>query len=330
VTDVKSQEDTPPVLEVRELSVDFRTADGATHAVDSVSWDVRRGETLAIVGESGSGKSVSSLAVMGLLESPPAVISGNARFDGTELLELPAAEHRTFCGDKIGMIFQDALAALNPVYTVGHQLGEALVKRRGMSRGDARKRAVELLDMVRVPNAKDRVGQYPHQFSGGMRQRVMIAMSLALDPQVLIADEPTTALDVTVQARVLDLLAEIQADREMALVMITHDLGVVASLADQVVVMCAGRVVETGGVESIYSRPRHPYTQGLLASIPRLVDPPGVKPEDDLPVFSWRPGPMVPGEVPPLVEVAPGHRVAPVPAGAHGGGDGAAEGGTDE
>jgi oligopeptide/dipeptide ABC transporter ATP-binding protein len=223
------------------------------------------------------------------------------------------------------------MSSLTPVLSIGVQISKAIQNHNPrMPKPERFQRAEELLGKVGIPDPRRTLGMFPHELSGGMKQRVMIAIAVANDPDVIICDEPTTALDVTVQARVLDLLAEIQADREMALVMITHDLGVVASLADQVVVMCAGRVVETGGVESIYSRPRHPYTQGLLASIPRLVDPPGVKPEDDLPVFSWRPGPMVPGEVPPLVEVAPGHRVAPVPAGAHGGGDGAAEGGTDE
>ncbi|WP_392508892.1 ABC transporter ATP-binding protein [Naumannella halotolerans] len=313
---------TKTLLQVQDLVVDFRSDDGTFRAVDGISWDLRQGETLAIVGESGSGKSVSSLAVMGLLSTPPAVISGHAVFDGTDLLALPRAEHRRYCGERIAMVFQDALAALNPVYTVGRQLAEPLVKRRGMSRSDARRRAVELLDLVRVPDAANRVDAYPHQFSGGMRQRVMIAMSLALDPDVLIADEPTTALDVTVQSQVLDLLAEIQTEREMAMVLITHDLGVVAGVADRVSVMHGGHVLEAGGVTDIFDSPAHPYTEALLAAVPRLVLPPGTDPDADLPVVNWRPDPSV---RPVLRQLGPDHWVAeeprPAPAAAPAGAD---------
>ncbi|MFI8525421.1 ABC transporter ATP-binding protein [Promicromonospora sukumoe] len=257
-----------PLLEVTDLAVEFRTPDGVVRAVGGLSYRVEAGRTLAIVGESGSGKSVSSLAVLGLLPDTARVTRGTVKLDGTDLLGLSRKEHRARCGEQVAMVFQDALAALNPVHTVGYQLTEALRARRGLSRRDARQRAVELLDLVKVPNAKARVSEYPHQFSGGMRQRVMIAMALSMDPDVLIADEPTTALDVTVQAQVLRLLAEIQAERQMGLVLITHDLGVVAGVADDVTVMYAGRAVEQAPVVPVYTAPAHPYTRALLRSIP--------------------------------------------------------------
>jgi oligopeptide/dipeptide ABC transporter ATP-binding protein len=257
-----------PLLEVTDLAVEFRAPDGVVRAVDGLSYRVEAGRTLAIVGESGSGKSVSSLAVLGLLPDTARVTRGSVRLAGTDLLTLSRKAHRAQCGDQVAMVFQDALAALNPVHTVGYQLTEALRARQGLSRGDARRRAVELLDMVKVPNAQARVKEYPHQFSGGMRQRVMIASALAMDPDVLIADEPTTALDVTVQAQVLRLLAEIQAERRMGLVLITHDLGVVAGVADDVTVMYAGRAVEQAPVVPTYTTPAHPYTRALLRSIP--------------------------------------------------------------
>ncbi|MBE1874652.1 ABC transporter ATP-binding protein [Myceligenerans pegani] len=257
-----------PLLEVRDLAVEFRTPEGNVRAVDGLSYRVAAGRTLAVVGESGSGKSVSSLAVMGLLPDTARVTHGEVLLAGEDLLSLSRREHRRRCGERIAMVFQDALAALNPVHTVGYQLTEALRRRRGMSRRDAGRRAVELLDLVGVPNARGRVKDYPHQFSGGMRQRVMIATALALDPDVLIADEPTTALDVTVQAQVLRLLAEIQAERRMGLVLITHDLGVVAGMADDVTVMYAGRVVERAPVRDTFGAPAHPYTRALLHSIP--------------------------------------------------------------
>jgi len=274
-----------PLLEVDDLSVEFATPDGVVRAVNGLTCSVSAGQTLAIVGESGSGKSVSSQAVMGLLQSPPArITSGEIRYQGTNLLALDKTAHRRFCGSHIAMVFQDALAALNPVYTVGWQLTEALVARRRLSRSAARTRAVELLDMVKVPNAARRVKEFPHQFSGGMRQRVMIAMALALDPEVLIADEPTTALDVTVQAQIMRLLADIQAEHKMGMILITHDLGVVADVADKVTVMYAGRAVEQAGVIDLYTAPAHPYTRALLHSIPRL-DRKG----SDLAVIAGRP-----------------------------------------
>jgi peptide/nickel transport system ATP-binding protein/oligopeptide transport system ATP-binding protein len=260
-----------PLLEVEDLAVEFHTRGEVVHAVNGLSWSVSRGKTLAIVGESGSGKTVSVQAAMGLLQTPPArIVRGEIRFRGDNLLAMDRRAHRRVCGDQIAMIFQDALAALNPVYSVGFQLAEALVVRKKMSRGEARRRAVELLDLVKVPNARQRVKEYPHQFSGGMRQRVMIAMALAMEPEVLIADEPTTALDVTVQAQIMRLLAEIQAERHMALILITHDLGVVADVADDITVMYAGRAVEQAGVYDLFAAPAHPYTKALLRSIPRV------------------------------------------------------------
>ncbi|MFC9297733.1 ABC transporter ATP-binding protein [Streptomyces sp. NPDC057011] len=260
-----------PLLEVRDLHVEFHTRDGVAKAVNGVSYSVNAGETLAVLGESGSGKSVTAQAIMGILDMPPGKIpSGEILFQGTDLLKLPAEEFRKVRGQKIAMIFQDALSSLNPVHTVGAQLGEMFRVHRGMSKKDATAKAVELMDRVKIPAAKARVGDYPHQFSGGMRQRIMIAMAMALEPDLIIADEPTTALDVTVQAQVMDLLAELQREMNMGLILITHDLGVVADVADKIAVMYGGRIVENAPVHEIYKRPAHPYTRGLLDSIPRL------------------------------------------------------------
>lgn len=259
------------LLEVRDLQVEFRTRDGVAKAVNGVSYGVDAGETLAVLGESGSGKSVTAQAVMGILDMPPGRITGGEiLFQGRDLLKLKEEERRKVRGAEMAMIFQDALSSLNPVLTVGDQLGEMFVVHRGMSRKDARANAVELMDRVRIPAARERVKQYPHQFSGGMRQRIMIAMALALEPALIIADEPTTALDVTVQAQVMDLLAELQREYRMGLILITHDLGVVADVADRIAVMYAGRIVESAPVHDIYKAPAHPYTKGLLESIPRL------------------------------------------------------------
>jgi oligopeptide/dipeptide ABC transporter ATP-binding protein len=260
-----------PVLEVEDLAVEFRTDAGVVHAVNGISYSLERGQTLAILGESGSGKSVGAQAVMGILDTPPAYVTrGAVRFGGEDLLAMTPAQQRAVRGEGISMIFQDALSALNPVFTVGYQIGEMFRAHRGASRRQARAHAVELLERVRIPAAAQRVDDYPHQFSGGMRQRVMIAMALALDPDVLIADEPTTALDVTVQAQVMKLLADLQAERNMGMILITHDMGVVADVADKICVMYAGRIVERADVHSIYRNPAHPYTQALLESIPRL------------------------------------------------------------
>ena len=258
-------------LEVKDLHVEFRTRNGIARAVNGVSFSLRAGETRAILGESGCGKSVTAQAIMGILDSPPGFVTGGEiRYRGVDLLKLREAQRRKVRANRIAMIFQDALSALNPVFTVGFQLAELFRKHRGMSRSDSKARAVELLDLVKIPAAKQRVNEYPHQFSGGMRQRVMIAMALALDPEVLIADEPTTALDVTVQAQIMTLLAELQRERNMGLLLITHDMGVVADVADHISVMYAGRVIEEAPVRDIYESPSHPYTKGLLESIPRL------------------------------------------------------------
>ncbi|ASW53649.1 ABC transporter ATP-binding protein [Plantactinospora sp. KBS50] len=259
------------LLQVRDLHVEFHTRDGVAKVINGVSYHLDAGETLAVLGESGSGKSVTAQAIMGLLDTPPAVIpSGEIRYRGRDLLTLGADQRRQVRGEEIAMIFQDALSALNPVFPVGWQIAETLRLRARMSRRAARERAVELMDLVRIPAARQRAGDYPHQFSGGMRQRVMIAMALALEPRVLIADEPTTALDVTVQAQIMDLLAELRRDLNMAMILITHDLGVVADVADRIAVMYAGRIVEHADVHSLYARPAHPYTKGLLESVPRL------------------------------------------------------------
>ena len=260
-----------PLLEVEDLHVEFRTRDGVAKVLNGVNYQVDAGETLAVLGESGSGKSVTAQTVMGILDIPPGAITGGSiRYRGEDLLTATEDRRRELRGDAMAMIFQDALSALNPVYTVGFQISEQLRTRRGMSRKDATNKAVELLDQVKIPNAKQRVKEYPHQFSGGMRQRAMIAMSLALDPDLLIADEPTTALDVTVQAQIMDLLDELRRDRGMGLILITHDLGVVAEVADRIVVMYAGRIVEKADAHSLYKTPGHPYTDGLMRSIPRL------------------------------------------------------------
>ncbi|MEU4355455.1 ABC transporter ATP-binding protein [Streptomyces virginiae] len=259
------------LLEVRDLHVEFKTRDGVAKAVNGVDYSVDEGETLAVLGESGSGKSVTAQAVMGILDVPPGrIAAGEILFKGRDLLKMKEDERRRIRGAEMAMIFQDALSSLNPVLTVGAQLGEMYEVHRGTSRKEARAKAVELMDRVRIPAAKQRVGDYPHQFSGGMRQRIMIAMALALEPSLIIADEPTTALDVTVQAQVMDLLAELQRELNMGLILITHDLGVVADVADKIAVMYAGRIVEAAPVHEIYKAPAHPYTRGLLDSIPRL------------------------------------------------------------
>ncbi|WP_069815744.1 ABC transporter ATP-binding protein [Streptomyces sp. TP-A0874] len=263
--------DEQPLLEVRDLHVEFRSRDGVVNAVNGVNYEVAAGETLAVLGESGCGKSVTAQAIMGILDSPPGFVTGGqVLFRGRDMLTLSNEERRRIRGRKIAMIFQDALSALNPVLTVGYQLGEMFRVHQGLSKKAATAKAVELMDRVRIPAARQRVGDYPHQFSGGMRQRIMIAMALALEPDLIIADEPTTALDVTVQAQVMDLLAELQREYNMGLILITHDLGVVADVADKIAVMYAGRIVETAPVGELYRRPAHPYTRGLLDSIPRL------------------------------------------------------------
>ena len=258
------------LLEVKDLRVHFPTEDGLVKAVDGVSFQVREGETLGVVGESGSGKSVSFLTVMGLIDRQHAHIEGEILFRGQDLLRLPADEIRHIRGDEISMIFQDPLTALNPVHRVGDQIAEVFQAHRSVSKKEARDEAVQLLELVGIPKPVERARQYPHQFSGGMRQRAMIAMALALSPSLLIADEPTTALDVTVQAQVLDLIDRLKKEFNASVVLVTHDLGVVAEYANSIAVMYAGKVVEYGDRDDIYYDAHHPYTWGLLDSIPRL------------------------------------------------------------
>jgi oligopeptide transport system ATP-binding protein len=266
-----SFDNTAPLLQVQDLGVDFRTREGLAHAVNGVSFTLQAGKTLAILGESGCGKSVTAQAIMGILDSPPAeIVGGKVLLSGVDLLTLNEDTRRKVRANRIGMVFQDALSALNPVFSVGWQLSELFRKHRGYSRQQAKKEAIQLLDMVGIPSAAARVDDHPHQFSGGMRQRVMIAMALALRPHVLIADEPTTALDVTVQAQIMKLLADLQQELNMGLILITHDIGVVADVADEICVMYAGRAAERADVYSIYDKPAHPYTKALLESIPRV------------------------------------------------------------
>jgi len=258
------------LLEVNDLRTSFRTDDGIVKAVDGISFSVDKGKTLGIVGESGCGKSVTCLSIMGLNNKQSAISSGEAVFKGEDLLTMSARRLRDLRGNDVAMIFQDPMTSLNPVHTIGKQLNEAVLLHRDVSKKEARARSLELLKAVGIPRADRRIDDYPHQFSGGMRQRVMIAMSLINEPDLLIADEPTTALDVTTQAQILNLMLKLQEEFNTAIIMITHDLGVVAEIADDVVVMYAGRVAEEGTVDEIFTRPHHPYTWGLLGSLPRL------------------------------------------------------------
>lgn len=261
-----------PVLEVRGLKTVFRTRGGEIHAVNSVSFHLNRGEVLGVVGESGSGKSVTMMSLIGLLPSPPAEIRDGAVLLGErDLLKIPPDELRHVRGAKVGFVFQDPMTSLNPVFTVGMQIMEPLREHMGMTKAQAEARAVELLELVGIPDARSRLKSYPHQFSGGMRQRVMIAIALACDPDVLIADEPTTALDVTIQAQILELVKELRQKLGMAIIWITHDLGVIAAVADRVMVMYGGQVVEHGPVKEIFANPRHPYTRALLKTIPSIA-----------------------------------------------------------
>ncbi len=313
------------ILEVDDLRTEFHTEEGVVHAVNGISYSLHEGETLGIVGESGCGKSVSVLSIMRLLASPPAHIRGSVRFKGTDLLQLPEAEMRKIRGAQIGMVFQDPLTSLNPVLTIGYQMTEPLQLHLGMGKAEARERAAELLEMVGIPAAASRLDDYPHQFSGGMRQRVMIAMALACNPALLIADEPTTALDVTIQAQIVDLMKRLRDDIGMTLIWITHDLGVVAGLVDRVIVMYAGFIAEDAPVDDLYDNPRHPYTKALLRSLPRMDGSPGEKLEtiEGLPPdlvalpqgcpFAARckyAQPICREQRPPLEEIAPGRRLA--------------------
>jgi oligopeptide transport system ATP-binding protein len=321
-----------PLLSVEDLHVHFWTSRGTVHAVNGISFDIAPGETLGIVGESGCGKSVTSLALLGILPRAGRVVAGRASLEGRDLLTMDDRELRAVRGKEIAMIFQDPMTSLNPVLTVGRQIREAIETHFDVERREAEQRAGELLDQVGIPSPEARLKDYPHQFSGGMRQRAMIAMALACEPKLLIADEPTTALDVTIQAQILELLRALVAERNAALVLITHDLGVVAGMCERVNVMYGGMFMETGTAEQLFGQPRHPYTLGLLQSVPRLdtgrrqeLRPIEGAPRDML--SAPQACPFAPRcryeveksrmEVPPLVEVEPGHHVAcfnPVPA----------------
>jgi peptide/nickel transport system ATP-binding protein len=261
---------TEPLLSVEQLQTHFATSDGINRAVDGVSFHVNAGETLAIVGESGCGKSVTAMSILRLIPEPPGKIAGAIKFQGQDLLKLSDREMRAIRGNSISMIFQEPMTSLNPVLTVGRQIGETLRLHQGLSAHQAEERAIEMLELVGIPEARRRVREYPHQLSGGMRQRVMIAIALACNPKLLIADEPTTALDVTIQAQILDLMRDLKHRVGAAIVLITHDLGVVAEVAERVIVMYAGRKVEEATVAQLFAKPRHPYTQGLLGSVPKL------------------------------------------------------------
>jgi peptide/nickel transport system ATP-binding protein len=315
------------LLEVRDLKTHFRTDDGIVKAVDGVNFSVEKGQTLGIVGESGCGKSVTCLTIMGLNPKINTISSGEVLFDGDDILHTSASKLRELRGDKIAMIFQDPMTSLNPVYTIGAQLQEAVLLHRDVTKKQARARGLELLKAVGIPRPERRIDDYPHQFSGGMRQRVMIAMALACSPKLLIADEPTTALDVTIQAQILDLIAELKARLGMAVMLITHAMGVVAETAQRVTVMYAGKVIEEAPVRELFARPRHPYTQGLIRSIPR-IDTAGTRKERLEQIGGVVPSLLNPPpgcrfaprckfardgctrEIPPLREVAPGHKVA--------------------
>jgi oligopeptide/dipeptide ABC transporter ATP-binding protein len=284
-----------PILAIRDLTVEFDTEDGVVHAVANISYDLHAGEVLGVVGESGSGKSVSMLSVLGLIRVPPGrIVRGEAIFNGEDLLKLPEDRLRKIRGASIAMIFQDPMTSLNPVLTIGDQISEAIkVHNPGTNSGAVQKRTIELLELVGVPFAERRVDQFPHEFSGGMRQRAMIAMAIANDPSILVADEPTTALDVTIQAQIIEVLKAAQRETQAAIVLITHDLGLIAELADRVVVMYAGRVVELGDVFSIFNSPRHPYTVGLMSSVARFdADQEWLEP--------------IPGQPPSLITPPPG------------------------
>ncbi len=262
-----------PLLEIRELSVHFFTEEGVVRAVERVGFEIHPGEILSLVGESGCGKSVTGLSILRLIPSPPGrVVSGEILFDGLRLLELEEKEMEKVRGNEIAMIFQEPMTSLNPVFTIGDQIMEAILFHQKLDKTEARRKAIEMLDRVKIPSPETRIDAYPHQLSGGMRQRAMIAMALSCQPKLLIADEPTTALDVTIQAQILQLLKEIQREMGMAVMLITHDLGVVSEIADRVAVMYAGRIVEVAPIEAIFSQMRHPYTKGLLDSIPRLEE----------------------------------------------------------
>ena len=315
-----------PLLELKDLAVQFRTDEGVVHAVNGVSLKIEEGETIAIVGESGSGKSVTVLATLKLIPTPPGeIVGGSANFFGRDLIQMESEEINQVRGSQIGMIFQDPLSSLNPVLSIGKQLTESMMLHLKFSQEEANQRAAELLEMVGIPNAKDRLNDYPHQFSGGMRQRVMIAMALSCNPQILIADEPTTALDVTIQAQFVELVKRLRKELGLAIIWITHDLGIVAGLAKRVIVMYGGYFVEEASVKDLYANPLHPYTLGLLKSLPRLdaKEHRRLLSIDGIPPVLYETPTSCPfaprcafavercrNENPPLEMVAPNHRIA--------------------
>ncbi|BAO43919.1 ABC transporter ATP-binding protein [Thiolapillus brandeum] len=288
---------TQPLLSVKDLVIEFSTQRGIVRAIDGVSFDIMPGETLGLVGESGCGKSVTSLAILGLIPSPPGrIISGSIRLDGRELVGLPESEYRHIRGKEISMIFQEPMTALNPVFTIATQMTDVIMRHQGMTRKQARERAIEMLSLVGIPSPGKRIDEYPHQMSGGMRQRVMIAMALSCNPKLLLADEPTTALDVTTQAQVLEQMVKLQDEFDTSVVLVTHDLGVVAQTCSRAVVMYAGRVAEQAPIHPLFNHPQHPYTEGLLKSIPRIRE----QKLDELPT--------IPGTVPDLLHLPSGCR----------------------
>jgi len=314
-----------PLLEVENLAIRFDGGPADVNLVDGISFAVTPGQTLCIVGESGCGKSITALALMGLLPTPPArIVSGTARFGGRDLLALSERERADLRGDRIAMIFQEPMTSLNPAFTIGDQIAEGVIRHRRVSKAAGRERALEMLRRVRIPAPEKRLDAYPHEMSGGMRQRAMIAMALSNEPSLLIADEPTTALDVTIQAQILALIRRLQEETGTAMILITHDLGVVAEVADHVAVMYAGRIVESGPVEAIFDDPQHPYTIGLMGSVPslgrragRLATIPGAVPPPELLPRGCRFAPRCPfaeprnfEQLPPVFEPSPGHRVA--------------------
>ena len=287
----------PPLLRVRDLVIEFATERGPVRAIDGVSFDLHPGEILGLVGESGCGKSVTALALLGLIPTPPGrILSGSIQFDGRELVGLEEAEYRRLRGKEIAMIFQEPMTALNPVLTIATQMTDVLMRHQGLDRRQARRRAIDMLALVGIPSPEERIDDYPHQLSGGMRQRVMIAMALSCHPKLLLADEPTTALDVTTQAQVLEQMVRLQEELGTAVILITHDLGVVAETCQRAVVMYAGQVAEEAPVDCLFERPHHPYTQGLLEAIPRIRD------------HKLKELPTIPGSVPDLLHLPPGCR----------------------
>ena len=258
------------LLHIEDLKTYFFMPEGVCKAVDGISYSIQKNETLGIVGESGCGKSVSALSILGLIQAPGKIVGGKIHFEDLNLTTIPLEEMRRIRGNEISMIFQEPMTSLNPVFTIGFQLSEAIIQHQGLSKGEARNRSIEMLRLVRIPDPEKKIHDYPHNLSGGMRQRVMIAMALSCEPKLLIADEPTTALDVTIQAQILDLMLRLKSDRQMSIILITHDLGIVAEIAQRVIVMYAGKIVEIADVDEIFNNPFHPYTQGLYESLPRI------------------------------------------------------------